>query len=74
MGDVSGEMGKKDAIALVLTAMDEIACESVCGLWGQAGSCGSTMSPAGLFNLRGSDIEYNPLFFSYAIITPDDVR
>lgn len=28
----------------------------------------------GLFNLRGSDIEYNPVFFSYAIITMKDVR
>lgn len=26
---------------------------------------------AWLFNLRGSDIPYNPVFFSYAIITPD---
>ena len=28
----------------------------------------------GLFNLRGSDIDYNPVFFSYAIVTMDDVR
>lgn len=27
---------------------------------------------AWLFNLRGSDIDYNPVFFSYAIITPRD--
>ncbi|KAL1839947.1 hypothetical protein VTJ49DRAFT_991 [Mycothermus thermophilus] len=26
---------------------------------------------AWLFNLRGSDIAYNPVFFSYAIVTPD---
>ncbi|KAK3313451.1 peptidase M24, structural domain-containing protein [Apodospora peruviana] len=26
---------------------------------------------AWLFNLRGSDIEYNPVFFSYAIVTKD---
>jgi Xaa-Pro aminopeptidase len=26
---------------------------------------------AWLFNLRGSDIDYNPVFFSYAMITPD---
>ncbi|OLN81514.1 putative Xaa-Pro aminopeptidase P [Colletotrichum chlorophyti] len=26
---------------------------------------------AWLFNLRGNDIPYNPVFFSYAIITPD---
>ncbi|KAL1981418.1 hypothetical protein VTN96DRAFT_2678 [Rasamsonia emersonii] len=28
---------------------------------------------AWLFNLRGSDIPYNPVFFSYAVITPDKV-
>ncbi|KAF2965765.1 hypothetical protein GQX73_g7791 [Xylaria multiplex] len=27
---------------------------------------------AWLFNLRGNDIPYNPVFFSYAVITPDD--
>lgn len=27
----------------------------------------------GLFNLRGSDIEYNPVFFSYAIVTLNDL-
>lgn len=25
------------------------------------------------FNLRGNDIEYNPVFFSYAIILPEDL-
>ncbi|KAH9903710.1 aminopeptidase-like protein [Xylariomycetidae sp. FL2044] len=28
---------------------------------------------AWLFNLRGNDIPYNPVFFSYAIVTPDHV-
>jgi len=28
----------------------------------------------GLFNLRGSDIDYNPVFFAYAIVTLSDVR
>jgi Xaa-Pro aminopeptidase len=27
---------------------------------------------AWLFNLRGNDIPYNPVFFSYAIVTPDN--
>lgn len=27
---------------------------------------------AWLFNLRGSDIPYNPVFFSYAVVTPTD--
>ena len=26
-----------------------------------------------LFNLRGSDIEFNPVFLSYAIVTTDSV-
>ncbi|KAG6820930.1 hypothetical protein H0H93_009704 [Arthromyces matolae] len=29
---------------------------------------------AWLFNLRGSDIEYNPVFFSYAVVTVDSVN
>ena len=28
----------------------------------------------GLFNLRGSDISYNPVFFSYAIVTLGEAR
>ena len=28
----------------------------------------------GLFNLRGADIEYNPVFFSYALVTMEDIR
>lgn len=30
-------------------------------------------SIAGLFNLRGSDIDYNPVFYSYALVTLDEV-
>lgn len=41
-------MCQKNAFALVITALDEVA-------W--------------LFNLRGSDIEYNPVFFAYSVIT-----
>lgn len=29
---------------------------------------------AWLFNLRGSDVEYNPVFFSYAIVGTDTIR
>lgn len=31
------------------------------------------MNFVGLFNLRGSDIDYNPVFYSYALITPNEV-
>ncbi|KXN80946.1 putative Xaa-Pro aminopeptidase P [Leucoagaricus sp. SymC.cos] len=49
---VREEMKKKNAKAVVVTLLDEVA-------W--------------LFNLRGSDIDYNPVFFSYAIVTEDKV-
>jgi Xaa-Pro aminopeptidase len=42
----------------------------------RAGSPGTVVSAldevAWLFNLRGTDIPYNPVFFAYAIVTPDD--
>lgn len=50
---VRADMIKKNASALILTALDEIA-------W--------------LFNLRGSDIEYNPVFFAYAVVTLDSIH
>jgi Xaa-Pro aminopeptidase len=27
----------------------------------------------GLFNLRGSDVKYNPVFFAYALVTKNDI-
>lgn len=33
-----------------------------------------TTTHTGLYNLRGSDVSYNPVFFSYAIVTLTDVR
>lgn len=39
-----------------------------------AGFVGSMLDDiAWLFNLRGNDIPYNPVFFSYAVVTPDSV-
>lgn len=32
------------------------------------------MNFIGLLNLRGSDIEYNPVFFAYVIITNDELH
>ncbi|KAJ7676480.1 putative Xaa-Pro aminopeptidase P [Mycena rosella] len=46
------EISKKEAKAMVVTMLDEVA-------W--------------LFNLRGADIAYNPVFFAYATITMDTV-
>ncbi|KAG0707891.1 peptidase M24, structural domain-containing protein [Suillus ampliporus] len=43
------EITKKNAVASVVTLLDEVA-------W--------------LFNLRGTDIDFNPVFFAYAVVTP----
>lgn len=51
--EVRVAMAKEDAIATVVTALDEVA-------W--------------LLNLRGSDIDYNPVFFAYVIVSSHDVR
>ncbi|XP_052772140.1 xaa-Pro aminopeptidase 1-like [Mya arenaria] len=51
--DVREKMKEKNAGALVISALDEIAY---------------------LFNMRGSDIEYNPVFFAYAVVTMDSVH
>jgi Creatinase/Prolidase N-terminal domain len=49
---VQAKMAEKKTVALVLSALDEIA-------W--------------FLNLRGSDINFNPVFFAYVIVTPDSV-
>ncbi|KAG1741526.1 peptidase M24, structural domain-containing protein [Suillus paluster] len=45
------EITKKNAVASVVTLLDEVA-------W--------------LFNLRGTDIDFNPVFFAYAVVTPTE--
>ncbi|KAF8555473.1 Creatinase/aminopeptidase [Imleria badia] len=45
---VRQELVKKNAVALAVTVLDEVA-------W--------------LFNLRGTDVEFNPVFFAYAVVT-----
>lgn len=74
MEDVREKMQTNKATVLLLTALDEVACEL--SLMGVTDGCGYVMGQfcTGLFNLRGSDIDYNPVFFGYAIITPTDVR
>uniref|UniRef100_A0A665UH52 X-prolyl aminopeptidase (aminopeptidase P) 2, membrane-bound n=1 Tax=Echeneis naucrates TaxID=173247 RepID=A0A665UH52_ECHNA len=47
--------------ALLLSALDETACKCVC------------LCCLGLFNLRGSDIPYNPFFYSYTLLTMDTI-
>ncbi|KAI1305957.1 Xaa-Pro aminopeptidase 1 [Halotydeus destructor] len=52
MTETREEMAKKNASALVITALDEVAY---------------------LFNLRGSDIDYNPVFFAYGVLTRENI-
>ncbi|XP_071955548.1 xaa-Pro aminopeptidase ApepP-like [Antedon mediterranea] len=51
--EIRRKMQEKDASALIVSALDEVA-------W--------------LFNLRGTDVPFNPVFFSYAIITGNSIR
>ncbi|TFY71297.1 hypothetical protein EVG20_g1690 [Dentipellis fragilis] len=50
LAKLRNELQKKDAGAMVVTMLDEVA-------W--------------LFNLRGSDIAFNPVFFGYAVVTAE---
>lgn len=50
--DLRAELKKKKTVAIVLTALDDIA-------W--------------LLNLRGTDIDFNPVFFSYCIVTLEEI-
>ncbi|KAH9849039.1 Creatinase/aminopeptidase [Lenzites betulinus] len=50
LANVREELQKKEAKAIVVNMLDEVA-------W--------------LFNLRGSDIDFNPVFFAYALIDQD---
>uniref|UniRef100_A0AAQ5X2X0 X-prolyl aminopeptidase (aminopeptidase P) 2, membrane-bound n=1 Tax=Amphiprion ocellaris TaxID=80972 RepID=A0AAQ5X2X0_AMPOC len=53
--------------ALLLSALDETACKYDFGKE-QNGCCVS-----GLFNMRGNDIPYNPFFYSYTLLTMDEI-
>lgn len=52
ISDLRSTLESKNAFALVITALDEVAY---------------------LLNLRGSDIDYNPVFFSYCVVTLESV-
>uniref|UniRef100_A0A1A9VFT0 Aminopeptidase P N-terminal domain-containing protein n=1 Tax=Glossina austeni TaxID=7395 RepID=A0A1A9VFT0_GLOAU len=55
--NVKCQMEEKKTQALVVSALDEVACEFLRFL-----------------NLRGSDIDYNPVFFAYLIVTHDELK
>ena len=56
--------GDDQVEGMVVTALDEIACKSQKSI-----SVIIYCSFLGLFNLRGSDIPFNPVFFSWALVT-----
>lgn len=68
------DMVNKNGEAVLVTALDDIACKFQLK-WRKedAEELTSLFEFLGLFNLRGADIEYNPVFFSYAIISHDKV-
>ena len=61
---IRSDLKKEKAKALVVTALDEIACSFA----SVRNFLNVDLSSLGLFNLRGSDIDYNPVFFSYAVV------
>lgn len=72
--EIREKMTEQSAKVLIVTALDEIACNlfnpQVMIKMVLIFSC---FHLSDLFNLRGSDIRANPVFFSYAIITDTDV-
>jgi Xaa-Pro aminopeptidase len=61
------ELQKRGAHALVVAALDEVAC-TICSR-GLLARFADQFMRAGLFNIRGSDIDYNPVVTSYALVT-----
>lgn len=60
----------KNADALVVSALDEVACTH--SNYDFPFLCHLT-NFAGLLNIRGTDIDFNPVVISYAIVTKTDV-
>lgn len=71
MDDVRKEMNRNKASVLVVTALDEVACKLPLSLILTDLLLGHV---PGLFNIRGADIDYNPVVMSYAIVTTHDIR
>jgi Xaa-Pro aminopeptidase len=63
------QLEKEKADLFVLTSLDEIACKKLLSLFYFINY--STL--LGLFNLRGSDVSFNPVFISYALVSLHDV-
>ncbi|KAG4080277.1 hypothetical protein HA402_010769 [Bradysia odoriphaga] len=69
---IRAEMTEKGADVLVVTALDEVACKQF-ELSHRSLDKKSPIFFLGLLNMRGSDIEYNPVFFAYVIVTLDKI-
>lgn len=70
--DVRAKMAEQEAKVLVVSALDEIACKWELPIKSYQVAIHNDIV-LDLFNLRGGDISHNPVFFSYAIITDNDV-
>lgn len=73
--DVRAKMNANQTSVVVVTALDEVACKmsfnpTTIFLF----ILQTPLFCLGLFNMRGSDVNFNPVFFAYAIITLEDVR
>jgi hypothetical protein len=68
--EVRSKMSEKNATVLIVTALDEVACEFDIFTERQY-KVNRKCTLLDLFNLRGSDIPYNPVFYGYAIVTRD---
>lgn len=75
MAEVRAAIKKLNAESHIVSALDDIACKKTISekVWSKMFSY-SAMNFIGLLNLRGSDIEYNPVFFAYVIITNDELH
>lgn len=67
---VRSKMAEYQVNVLIVHRTDDVACKSTHHCQRQRVS----RSSLGLFNLRGGDIPFNPVFLSFAIVTADSVK
>lgn len=76
LADIRREMADAHAEVLVVTALDEVACklgEDIFFLKHFRYAIFNNFF-SGLLNMRGSDIDFNPVFFGYVLVTPSDIH
>lgn len=68
------KMEEQNAEVLVVCALDEVACKiPILGnfLFFKFSFISRICCLSGLFNLRGADVKFNPVFFAYGVITSE---